>query len=265
MNYIIFVHGIGEQQPGAYNDFGDRIRKATHEPFYWDEAYWADVTQPDEQLLKVRVGRGGILHSFYIGSFGDLVAYSMLPYPPDKYTDIQKRFAGAVKRMGYLAHEHRDTNACLSVIGHSLGSVIASDGLYDMMTLRAFPVNMKLKCFFTMGSPLALFGLRYGLENFNKPVRPQTWLNFYYPQDVVAFPLKPLNSAYAGAVTEDVCLSPDSFGRKLTALLPLVGIASHSWYFTDRQVINRIAQVLNPPLSTTLTPITSTVLNLTQS
>lgn len=244
MNYIIFVHGIGEQQQGAYNDFGDRIHKAVQRAFYWDEAYWADVTQPDEQLLKAKVGRGGLLHSFYIGSFGDLVAYSKLPYPPDRYSAIQQRFLDAILTIAQAAKVFNDNHALLSVIGHSLGSVIASDGIYDLVKTETMPSNLTLHGFFTMGSPLALYGLRYGLDNFTKPIHPHVWLNFYYPQDVVAFPLKSLNSAYAEAVTEDVCLSPGSPGRRLTALLPLVGIKSHSWYFTDRQVINRIAQVL---------------------
>lgn len=243
--YLVLVHGIGEQKPGSYDAFLQRLFEKVS--FIWRESYWADVTQPDEQLLKERIGRGGLLHSFYIGSFGDLVAYSKLPYPPDKYTEIQKRFAGEVNWMGSLARGLNDINAQLSVIGHSLGSVIASDGLYDMIKSGAFPPNMKLKCFFTMGSPLALFGLRYGLENFNKPVRPQVWLNFYYRQDVAALTLKPLNAAYAEAVTEDICLSPDGVKHKLMAMFPGLGITSHSWYFTDRRVIERIARELSKP------------------
>lgn len=27
-HYIAFVHGIGEQQPGSYRDFGERLRVA---------------------------------------------------------------------------------------------------------------------------------------------------------------------------------------------------------------------------------------------
>jgi hypothetical protein len=98
-----------------------------------------------------------------------------------------------------------------------------------------------------MGSPLALFGLRYGLENFTKPVRPQVWLNFYYRQDVAALALKPLNSAYAEAVTEDICLSPDGVKHRLVAMVPGLGIKSHSWYFTDQRVIDRIARELSEP------------------
>jgi hypothetical protein len=102
-----------------------------------------------------------------------------------------------------------------------------------------------------MGSPIALYGLRYGLANFVKPIRPELWVNFFYPQDLIAFPLKSLNAAYASAVSEDVHLSPgggsnilSDMARRLMAVLPLVGIASHSWYFSDRRVIKKIAGVL---------------------
>lgn len=243
-NYLIFVHGIGEQEPGVYNDFGNRIREATNPDLYWDEAYWADVTQPDEELLKKRVGRGGFLHNYYIGSFGDLVAYSKLHYPPDKYSEIQQRFSERVYLASKRAEYFNDTNACLSVIGHSMGSVIASDGLYNMISSGTFPQNMKLKCLFTLGSPLALYALRYGIERFTKPIRPEVWLNFYYPQDVAALALKPLNKAYNSAVTEDICLSPGSLGRRLISVLPYLSVGSHSWYFTDPRVISRIAEEL---------------------
>jgi hypothetical protein len=263
--YIVFVHGMGEQLPGSYNTFGERLRiayesalKKTEKPrltssnaFEWEEAYWADITQPDQQVMKSMVGMKGKLREFSIGSIGDVVAYSKLAYPPDKYGEIQKRFAVTINKLSDKAYKNSDTQASLTVIAHSLGSVIASDGIYDLISKNAFPQNLKLDNFFTMGSPIALYGLRYGLENFSKPVRPKLWVNFYYPQDLIAFPLKILNSAYASAVDEDKSLSPSGGAgffsgclRQFTAMLPLVGIASHSWYFTDTRVIKKIAESL---------------------
>jgi len=263
-HYIAFVHGIGEQQPGSYHDFGERLRvafegevqragkpKPTPGKFVWEEAYWADITQPDQQEMKSKVGMGGRLRQFMIGSLGDVVAYSKLPYPPDKYGEIQKRFADTILKLSQQAQRTSDTQASLTVIAHSLGSVIASDGLYDLTKNNALPPNLTLDRFFTMGSPIALYGLRYGLANFVKPIRPKLWVNFFYPQDLIAFPLKSLNAAYASAVSEDVHLSPggssnllSDMARRLIAVLPLVGIASHSWYFSDRRVIKKIAGVL---------------------
>ncbi len=262
-HYVVFVHGIGEQTRGSYLDFGQRLRAAfekelqklgkprpTGEILVWDEAYWADITQPDEQRMKSRIGMGSGLRQFFIGSLGDVVAYSKLPYPPDKYGEIQKRFADTITKLSQQAQQSSETQVSLTVIAHSLGTVIASDGIYDLTKTNALPTNVTIDRFFSMGSPLALFGLRYGLENFVRPIRPKVWVNFFYPQDLIAYRLKTLNSAYESAVSEDISLSPgganlfSSIVRRLAAVLPLVGVVSHSWYFTDKQVINKIAEIL---------------------
>jgi hypothetical protein len=262
-HYIVFVHGMGEQQPGCSREFGDRLRsafedevqrtgkaKAKSQSFVWEEAYWADITQPDQQKMMDLLKVGDKLRRFMIGYFGDVVAYSKLPYPRDKYGEIQKRFAAAIENLGQQAEQASDEDASLEVIAHSLGSVIASDGIYDLIKSDTMPRNLKLGSFFSMGSPIALFGLRYGLSNFMKQIRPDTWINFHYTKDLVGFPLRPLNAAYESAVNEDVSLSPGGLSflstvrRRLVSWLPLAGAVSHSWYCTDRQVIERIAQVL---------------------
>lgn len=266
-HYIVFVHGIGEQPPGCYDQFGERIRQAFNkevggaggnkkEPFVWQEAYWADITQPDQQELEKRLGISsqGIsnrIKKFMVGSLGDVVAYSKLPYPPDKYGEIQKRFASVICELGKKAEEAGDANASLDVVAHSLGTVIASDGIYDLMKTGAMPPNLTLGSFFTMGSPIALFGLRYGLANFTRPVRPKKWINFLYQKDLIGFPLRPLNDAYEEAVDEDVYLSPgggynciSSIVRRFLTVMPLANAACHSWYFNDKRVVSRIAEAL---------------------
>lgn len=263
-HYVVFVHGIGEQQPDSYRKFGERVRTALEEEvqragesrppresYVWEEVYWADITQPDQEEMKIKLGMRGRLREFMIGSLGDVVAYSKLPYPPDKYGEIQKRFADTVAKVCQRALQTGDGQASLTVIAHSLGAVIASDGIYELNRNNAMPANLKMDRFFSMGSPIALFGLRYGLANFTRPIRPKVWINFYYPQDVIGFPLKALNASYDSAVTEDVPLSPgggtsffSAVARRITAILPLVGVASHSWYFTDERVIKKIAQSL---------------------
>jgi hypothetical protein len=268
-NYVVFVHGIGEQKPGTYTAFGERLRKAFDREvartgvsrpgtntFEWEEAYWADIVQPDEQVLKKQIGAGSKLRHFFIGSLGDVIAYSRLPKPPDRYEDIQKRFTEAVTRITTKARGSAPNGpVSLTIIAHSLGSVIASDGIYDLTrTPGKLPPNVTVDRLFTMGSPIALFGLRYGLGNFTKPIRPKLWVNFLYAQDLIAYRLKTLNPAYDSAVKDDVFLSPGGGSsllgglvQKLAAAMPLAGAASHSWYFTDSRVINRIAQEMARP------------------
>ena len=52
------------------------------------------------------------------------------------------------------------------------------------------------------------------------------WRNYYDPDDILAYPLKPLSPAYAKAVHEDV---PINVGGVFTSWNP----ASHSQYWTD--------------------------------
>jgi len=260
--YVLFVHGIGEQRVNAYNNFFlsierefRRQKEKNHIPDEWELsfhiAYWARVTQPDQNTLKNLVGMHSQLRSFFIGSLGDAIAYSKLPYPPDKYTAIQTVFADAIHSISRDAKSIGHDSAPLVIVSHSLGTVIASDGIYDLTKNHRFPQNLSFEVFITMGSPIALYSLRYGIENFTRPIRPKVWLNFYYPQDPIGYPLKPLNPAYNSAVTEDIRLSPStnnpltSFARVLLGTVPLISnLVSHSWYFTDKKVLKRIANSL---------------------
>ena len=260
--YVLFVHGIGEQKVNAYNKFLSSIereffkRKMKHRvsegvALSFHIAYWAQVTQPDQNTLKKIIGMHSPLRSFIIGSLGDAIAYSKLPYPPDKYTAIQRVFADTIYSISKDAESSGNDSAPLAIVAHSLGTVIASDGIYDLTKNDKFPKNLSFELFTTMGSPIALYSLRYGIENFTKPIRPKVWLNFYYPQDPIGYPLKPLNPAYDRAVTEDIRLSPSSgnpitsMARALLGIVPLISnLVSHSWYFTDKKVLTRIADSL---------------------
>ena len=264
-HYVLFVHGVGEQTPEPPTELWERIRRACEaalarrgaprpgaDALRFDYVYWADVTQPDQEDLKRRLGVRTRLRKFLVGSMGDVVAYSKLSYPPDKYGEVQRRFAESIRRASRAVEQAGVPWAHVTIIAHSLGTVIASDGLYDLMRTGAFPANLRLTNVFTLGSPIALFGLRYGLENFTKPIRPSVWVNFSYPQDLIGYPLKTLNDAYASAVTEDVLLLPSesaraawSAVRMFAARLPGAGpVLAHSWYFTDPRVFRRIGRTL---------------------
>ena len=262
---VLFVHGIGEQTPAPPTAFWERIRRACEvelarqghpipraDALFFDYVYWADVTQPDQEELTQRVGVRTMLRKFLVGYLGDVVAYSKLPYPPDKYGEVQRRFIESIQRASRAVEHAGVPWAHVTIIAHSLGAVIASDGLYDLLKTGAFPANLRLANVFTLGSPIALFSLRYGLANFTKPIRPKVWVNFFYPQDLSGFPLKALNDAYATAVTEDVLLLPSESAtalwgvvRMFAARLPVIGpVLAHFWYFTDPRVIRRIGRTL---------------------
>ncbi len=264
-HYVVFVHGIGEQEPGSYlklakavrTAFEDEVKKrgigeSLKENLIWEEVYWADVTQPDQEVLKEKLELSGFLREFMIGSLGDAIAYSRISVSSNKYEEIQKRFKAVFQKLSHQAKESLSHSVPVTLIAHSLGTVVASDGIYDLYKKGEFPPNLFLANFFSLGSPIALYGLRYGLANFNHPIRPKKWINFYYLKDVIGYPLRILNSAYASAVAEDVALCPGGGAnflvtllRMIVACIPLAGnLQSHSWYFSDQRVIRRIAESL---------------------
>ena len=115
-NYIVFVHGIGPQQPGYSSSFSARLAQAFGKEYFkaykqsptknelvFEECYWADITQPDEQELIKRLGERGELHKLMLGSVGGAIAYSKLEQPPDRYTDIQNRFESAIMKISQIA------------------------------------------------------------------------------------------------------------------------------------------------------------------
>ena len=209
-NYVVFVHGIGDQARGEYQGFQERVRGAAarearrrghgefpSEAIAWESVYWADITQTDQNRLKQLLGVRGLIRPFMVDSLGDAIAYSRLRGGSGKYSQIQGVFAHALKSLSQQAEDHEGPGvmAPLTVLAHSLGTVIATgtiDYLRDPQTEDSFPPNLDLRHLFTFGSPIALYGLRYGLENFNRPTQVPDWQNFYYRHDIVAYPLRPL-------------------------------------------------------------------------
>lgn len=123
----------------------------------------------------------------------------------------------------------------VSFISHSLGTVIASDYVWEGQKAgNLFNKKLNVSNFFTMGSPLPLFSLQFGgPEMFNKPFAIQDadgrWINIYDNDDPIAYPLKCLNDAYDQTVLRDQEVS-----------VGLLGIA-HVNYWKSGEVARIIA------------------------
>ena len=233
------------------------------------EALWSDVTQPDQNHLWDRLfpqmkGKGmgwvglltrpanwfsrlkywSTLRRLVVNYQGDLIAY-FESQEAHKYTHIHDRVRNAICDAAEDAEGRGATagnEALLTVVAHSLGAVIASDLIYDMhhnMNGRSWPQPIRLANLITFGSPLALYNLRYGFgpAAFRAPVRMQDpygrWINLYDPQDVIGYPLKPLNEAYADAVFVDKEINAGEgwkFWQWHRQLSPL----SHTLYWEDQ-------------------------------
>jgi hypothetical protein len=191
---------------------------------------------------------------------GDAVAYHSGSDATGHYQEVQATLARSLHTLA----EKAGGDAPLAVLGHSLGSVVASDFLYDLQSAgegtplapqaRAELGNSPLErgetfgWYYTLGSPLALWAQRH--EGFGVPLtvphpdfgarHPRQrgeWINIYDPDDVICSPLRPLSDAWAAAVTEDRRVSVGPWPLGLTPL-------AHPYYWNDRRVLVPIASAL---------------------
>lgn len=128
-------------------------------------------------------------------------------------------------------------SAAITFISHSLGTVIASDFVYDAQeSLNNRSKDFRCSNFFTLGSPLALFSLQCGPQGFSKPITIEDengrWVNILDPDDPIGYKLKGLNDAYDKAVSADREVNTGFFG------------VSHLKYWDNRVVQRMIARKL---------------------
>lgn len=262
---IGIIHGIGSQQPGfsipmqrgiasAY----ETLNLSTHwNDLIFQEIIWADILKQQQQQLYERVNYKQDLdyqqiREFFIDYLGDAIAYQPLSQNVDAdqiqvYHLIHQRIDQALQQ--FVAHPDLDAETPLILIGHSLGTVILSNFIWDKQhqTSSNSPLEecQTLVGLLTLGCPLALWSLRF--KSFGVPIDfPGTrlspslsskarWYNCYDKDDVIAYPLKNINPAYNEAVTDDIQVN---VGSIFSSWNPL----SHHGYWEDKDVIRNVAK-----------------------
>jgi len=187
----------------------------------------------------------------WLGTYfvGDAVAYQITESDRTIYNEVHSMFDEPLARLA----ERAGQDAPLCVISHSLGTVVASDHMWDLQNPKGQPPagstplqrGDTLAFMYTLGSPIALWALRY--PDFGKPIEVPSprlsehhpnmaadWINFYNPDDIVAYPLRGLSPDYAAQVREDRAVH---VGPLLVSRTPV----SHPWYWNDNKVIKPIA------------------------
>ena len=269
---IAYIHGIGRTERG----YSQPMRRALTAAFaargrsesdpsselHFQEVNWSQVLGRPETELWERVHakgplRYGKLRDFMVHFAADAIAYQPSPHDRSAYDAIHEVVAGSLASLA----ERAGPRAPLCVIAHSLGTVIASNYLYDLMKRRGSYMGSTVRAringtplergetlalLVTMGSPIALWSLRY--PGFGEPVRMPCverhhpgltgrWINLYDPDDVIGYPLRGLNAKYRKAVTEDRAVD---VGTLLTRWTPL----SHTAYWGSRTIAESIANEL---------------------
>ena len=266
---IVLIHGMGYQTAGYsqkmqegltryYSSFGEACQSTD---LIMKEVLWSPaIKEQQERLFRKITDKRGLryrmLRRFFVDYLGDAVAYQARCNVPDPdeiqmYQLIHGQIDFALAQLS----EHPEIDAQhtpLIFIGHSLGTVILSNYIWDKQHyptegLPPFENCRTLTGLFTMGSPMALWSLRfvslgdaidfpgYGLTPHLKKMA--RWYNFYDRSDIIAYPLKSINDDYEKSVSADV---PVNVGGMLYNWNPL----SHMGYWKSRAVQKYISHFL---------------------
>ncbi len=263
---VVVTHGMGSQGPDFDQDFKDKLFArlerlgADTADVAWQSIYWAPVmeTAQNNYLQSAGSAVGGFfgLREFVVRALGDAAGYSATSGSPDSsYTKIHDLVRSGIAN---LYHNKLAGNPVpMIIMAHSLGGHIMSNYIYDTQPpLRAtgaapdasgFEKMDWLAGIVTFGCNIPLFTFAYDpitpIQVPSPTLPPEVeakakWLNFFDKQDVLGYPLKPINAAYNTIVDEDTRIDAGWWPLSTTPL-------SHTKYWTDRSLINPAAEFLN--------------------
>jgi len=255
-----FTNGIARRLKSRFSQLMGEKREDVDAKLDIKAVYWAPVLHELQDQLANRLEFDKLSNPFQIRDFvwhslADAIAYQITSANTSDrniYHQIHAQFAATLQKLA----ENGGEKAPLCVIGHSLGSAIASNYIWDLQN-KKFKIKIgdsplekgeTLCLFYTLGSQIALWGLRY--HDFGTPVTipsPQLqehypnlrgeWINFYDRDDILGYPIKKMNDKYQKAVTVDMEVNA---GNALTSWNTL----SHNAYWTDNDVVEPISQAL---------------------
>lgn len=267
---VLVVHGVGRQKQdyavplikGIKKYFKEEIGNISQLKF--EAVHWSPTLEKiQNRIFKVSKEstvrqKYDLLRELFIYYAGDAIIYQKMGNQNDYYSDIHRDVAIALTKLAQKSKK----NSILVMLGHSLGSVISSNFLWDAlhnpeliisdktiqphMTPKTWNLLDNTAGLFTFGSPLLLWANRYKEPRpvkipsiklkGNHPKVKGKWFNVVDPYDVLAYPLQPLNEDYKKAV-KDIELD---VGGILSGCTP----ASHVSYWEDEYFQRYIAKFL---------------------
>ncbi|MBM7551630.1 chemotaxis protein [Thalassobacillus pellis] len=269
---VMILHGAGTPMTNFAEEMIENISKRfakklklnnPDEVLVFEPVFWSSVFEAEEKRLWERLeGSADLdyqrLRRFTVEFLADAIAYQPSSVKDNNYDKVHAVLAQSLHELA----EKAGSAAPLCIISHSLGSIVSSNYFYDLQVKQenigtltktnihdtALERGETLSLFYSMGSPMALWSLRfldYGLPiqvpaptiGKHYPKIRGEWLNFYDKDDILAYPLKGLNDRYKTAVTEDVQVNA---GGLLTGWNPF----SHTRYESEDAVVDRIVDGL---------------------
>ena len=258
---VAVIHGMGSQNPDfaepLIEELEEMLRYRGKDPALvaWQPIYWADLLDGAElayfRRAKSRADLDYLrLRKFVVTAFGDAAAYQKVDSVHNTtYEDIHGRVREAMRRLyvGGLGSRPKP----LIVLAHSMGGHILSNYVWDAQKshdtgLPPFERMDWLSGIVTFGCNLPLFTFAYSqVEPIQFPpsqLRPDLkvkakWLNFYDPDDILGYPLKPISESYREVVTRDIAINS---GGLFSSWNPL----SHNGYWTDNDFTKPVANLI---------------------
>jgi hypothetical protein len=263
---VYIAHGIGAQEKGfsktmqenlrsnfekALDHMGEGSRPNQAGALIFQEGLWADITQKGEHILKKNMFNDPDTdvdwlkaRKFFVDYLGDAISYFKGSDIHSQYKAIQARIEDHIKELSSTTRPEQKT--LLTVVSHSLGTVVLSDYFYDKRETLEQDHELVFSNFFTMGSPIALYANRFfdhsnnSFANF-KPQKVKDskgiWVNLFDEDDIVGYPIRPVNNHCKKVVTADLNVSVGSFFSGGTPV-------SHAGYWDDEEVGKIIAEKL---------------------
>lgn len=282
---LLFIHGISDVDgPYDFDGLWEKLSKEYHkiykvefsDYFTLGPVKWDIATNDGEKKIfetcfgQLRKSDRNLVHGNLIESgkaladtrawryFATFLAGDVIAYVDEADNKIRETVWEQMRK--HLENEDK-TIRPFSIVGHSLGSVIAYDFIFSMMernrlfTFANAPVltEQQVKSWkqaflnlYTMGSPIGLFMMRRrelwanDFENLVNPVekaeRLRFWLNIWDRDDLVAFPLEGMFKNQAGKALRDVKVDTGM-------LMPW----AHTKYWEDNETAREIAATLPAP------------------
>ena len=260
---VLAIHGVGSQEPDyaeeMFDELQDRLTGMDKdaEKVAWGSVYWADVLEKRQlAYFNAAKRRGDLdflrLRKFLLTAFGDASAYQKVESDANTtYEQIHQKVQDEVTSIyrNQLDAKPRP----LIILAHSLGGHIISNFIWDHQKAATRDTNLspfermeKVCGIVTFGSNIPLFTFAYETVQpitfppKNLPahlVKKAKWLNFYDPDDVLGYPLKAINAAYAKVVSKDIAINA---GGLLTSWNPL----SHTQYWLDNDFTKPVAKLI---------------------
>ena len=258
---ILVIHGMGSQEDtfadAIIAELNDRVedRGKDSTRIAWESVYWADILEPRQHQYWLESKNNNDLDAvrlrkFMLTAFGDASAYQQVDSPHNTtYESIHERIRVKVKSLyeSGLGSQPKP----LIILAHSLGGHMISNYIWDAhknpdMSVSPFERMYKVSGIVTFGCNIPFFTFAYDTVvpiRFPHPTLPDylkakaRWLNFFDPDDVLGYPLKDINTAYADVVDEDISIN---VGGIFTSWNPL----SHGEYWTDNDFTNPVADLI---------------------